>query len=244
MSDSDGFGGLAAQLLGFFGDWLFAALHPLETCRSLLASTSDQARFDQGAKLWLASFLISVVINLPIYHQHGIELSTVEFHLVNLLLLTAAILACGLIFHVGLRMYGVKSIPSDTITMYAAYFVNYQPIAALYSYFANLRFFNILGAAKSRGAGFGSALEILLLHSRASLESTTIVNVGALLSSWLGLITVLMSSTLMANTVARTYSVSRSKSFAAVAFITTVLLLPVFLVEAGVSAYLAFTFSR
>lgn len=244
MSDSDGIGGQLAQFLGLFTDWFFAALHPVKACQSLLTEKSNRIRFDQGAKLWLASFVISAVINLPIYHQHGIELSTIEFHLVTLLLLTTTILVCGFVFHSGLRMYGVKSTPAETTTMYAAYFVNYQPIAALYSYFANERLFDILGEAKNQGADFGGAFGILAFHSRVTLEKTTFVNIGALLSTWAGLVVLLISSTLMAHTVARTYSAPRSKSFAAVAFITMVLLLPIFLIEGLLSAYLAYTFSR
>ena len=69
---SEEFGGLRKTLnvfLDLFLVWFASATHPVKACEKLLAISSGMLR--ESMKLWTISFLLALVVDLPLYHPFG-----------------------------------------------------------------------------------------------------------------------------------------------------------------------------
>jgi hypothetical protein len=174
----------------------------------------------------MASFVVSLVVFLPLYYYYGIGLSSLEFHLPVFLYLTLGMIGCGFSFWFSLRIYGIRATFSDLMAIYTAYVMCYQPVLNLFSYFVCFRFFGILASAKAQGLNLDQAAHYFFAQSKAYGRSPDFIYFGSRLSSWILLPLGCISSALMAAAVAERYSVPRQKSFSAVAF-ATVILVPI-----------------
>jgi hypothetical protein len=211
-----GFGALLA-------DWFLAALNPAKECNRILAFESDSERIREALKLWVASFVVSLFVFLPLYAYYGIGLKALEFHLPIFLFLTLGMIGCGLCLWLSFRIYGIPAAFSDSISVYTAYVMCYQPVLNLFCYFASFRFFGFLASVKAQGLDIPQAAHYLATQSFASTGSPDFIYFGSRISSWLLLPFFCASSALMASTIAARCSVPRRKSFSAVVFGTMVL---------------------
>lgn len=223
-------------------EWLFAALHPVKKCQSLLLIASEEERAGKSIRLLAASAFVALVVDLPLYYPFGISLKSIEFHLSTFLCLTFVLIACGFSFQAGLRLYGIRSKFSDIVAIYTAYVMCYQPILNLLSYFTTFRFMSLLSAAKVRGLSLDQTVNFLLEHSSRVVKSDDLMTGGSGLCSWLLLTALCVSSAFMAAEVAERYSVTKIKSFSAVSFSVMVLLPFIGVLQSLVLAYIEYTF--
>src|ERR1039458_7604691 len=135
----------------FLVRWFLAALNPMKKCDSLLAIESEAERIRETLKLWEDSFLVSLIVFLPLYVYYGIGLKSLEFHLPIFLFLTLGIIGCGFCFRFSFRIYGIRATFPDSMAIYAAYVMCYQPLLNLFSYFVSFRFFSVLASVKAQG---------------------------------------------------------------------------------------------
>jgi hypothetical protein len=210
----------------------------MEKCASLLAIESEEDRIRETLKLWTSSFLVSLTVFLPLYVYYGIGLKSLEFHLPIFLFLTLGMIGCGFCFWFSLRIYGIHATFSDSIAIYTAYVMCYQPLLNLFSYCVSFRFFSVLASVKAQGLDLGQAAHYFSEQSIALAGNPDLKYFGSRLSSWILLPLGCVSSALMASTVAARYSVPRKKSFSAVVF-ATIILVP--LVVAIQSILIVFT---
>jgi hypothetical protein len=243
--DSVPFTNLKDTLICFidlFREWFFAALHPARQCQCLLSIRDSDARLAKALKLWMISFVIALVVDLPLYHPYGIGLSSVEFHLSIFVCLTLALVACGFAIHLGLRIYGIRSTFSDVAAVYIAYVMCYQPLLNLLSYFASYRMFSLLALARVQRLDLDRTVGFLLAQATVAGNRHDLTSAGSGLSSLLLLAVSCLCSALMATAFTDRYSVPRLKSFSALAFAMMVLVPPILLLEGVLVAYIEFTF--
>ena len=235
------------KVLGNFRDlfveWFLAAIHPLNKCQSLLAITDEREKWDSVFRLCLTSFLVALVITLPIYHPYGIELSSIGFHLYSFACLTFTMCACGFAVRLGLVMYGIKCRFSDAMAVYVACVLCYQPIVSALSYFEYLHLFSLLASAKRRGLELDEMLRFVI-RSATATRSSGFIEISTAVCSWLLLTVLCISSALMAITVAESFSVSRLKSFSAFAFSMTILVPPILAMQGLLAAFAVYVFMQ
>jgi hypothetical protein len=204
-------------------EWFLAALHPVKKCRSFLAIKSEPERIRRALRLWLDSFLVSLVVYLPLYVYYGIGLKSLEFHLPIFLFLTMGMIGSGFCLWLSLRIYSIRATFPDVIAIYVAYVMCYQPLLNLFSYLVYFRFFGILATVKAQGMDLGQAASFFVAQSVASSNGPDFIYIGSRLSSWIFLPFSCACSALIARTIAERYSAPRKRSFSAVVFATTVL---------------------
>jgi hypothetical protein len=231
-----------AALRDLFLEWFLAALHPITKCQSLLSITDSDERLVAAIKLWTVSFIVALVVDLPLYHPIGIGLSSIEFHLSIFLCLTLAMVSCGLAIHLGLRIFGIRSTFSDVATIYTVYVMCYQPLLNLLTYFASSRMFSILGLARSQGQELDETIRFILAQLVIAGNRNDLTNdVGDLCFLRL-LAESCLGSALLASTIADRYSVPRPKSFSALSFAMIVLVPPILFAQGVLVAYVEFIY--
>jgi len=246
-SKKDSGEGLVGQLLKFlelFWEWFFAALHPTRCCRKLLAIKDSRTRMQSSAKLWVPSFVVALIVDVPLYHLYGIELDTLGFHLASLLWFTAAVALSGFVIQLGLSWYKVRSNLADVMSIFACYFVTYQPIGAILSYPVDLKCYAILSSAKKSGADFSHALGLILSGSQSIAAGLDAVLVSASICSLIFIALTCIGASLMALTLAEHYSRPKVVCFKALAFSFSVLIVPVLAFEGLLSTYVAYAFLK
>jgi hypothetical protein len=230
-----------ADLLDIFSEWFSVARHPIENCRALLAVPGERDRYKQIKRLWVASFVITLIVSLPLYHQIGIDLSTMGYHLANLLCFSFLLMVSAFTTQIGLRIYKVRAPFSDIAAMWTAFFACYQPIFAVLANVTALKRYTTLATAHRQGLDFPHAIAAMYSVGSAAIPGP--LDFAVTVCGWLALAGNLVCATLMAITIAEIYSIPRQKSFSALAF-ALVLGCPFFLLPWFVSIYVMYAFSH
>jgi hypothetical protein len=230
------------QFLNLFVDWFFAAIHPIETCRSILSITDEREKNRATLKLVVPAFLVSVVLDLALYQPYGPGLSSKEFYLSCFACLTFALIACGFAIRLSLKLYGVKAALADIMAIYATFVISYLPLVTILSYPSYLRLFSGLSSAKRQGFDVGQTVALLLNQGETIAKSNNFIGMSSGLSSCFLLAITCICSAFMASTVAERFSVSRVKSFSAFAFATMFSLPPILVLQGFISAFIVFRF--
>ena len=230
-----------ADFLDIFSEWFSVARHPIENCLALLAIHGERDRYKQIKRLWVASFVIILVVSLPLYHQFGIEWNTMGYHLVNLLCFSFLLMVSAFTTQIGLRIYRVRAPFSDIAAMWTAFFACYQPIVAVLANVTALKGYTTLATAHRQGLDFPQAIAAMVSIGSAAIPSP--LDIAVTVCRWLAWAGSLVCATLMAITIAETYSIPRQKSFSALAF-ALVLGCPVVLLPWFVSIYVMYVFSH
>ncbi|MGA3345704.1 MAG: hypothetical protein ABSC76_12620 [Terracidiphilus sp.] len=239
---SKGFVDALIALRDLLQEWFTSALHPVNTSRDLLAVEDEGERLIKALKIWVTSFIISVGVFLPLYHQYGIGLSSLEFHLSVVLYLTLGMVACGFAIQFGLRIYGIRATLPDVVAVYVAYVMCYQPILNLLSYFGFIQLFSLLGSAKGQGLNWGQTTGFFVAQSAAFANKPDCFQICSKLCSWPLLAVSCVGSALMATSIAEKYSVPRIKCLSAFAFAMVILVPPIIFVQGILLAYTEFAF--
>jgi hypothetical protein len=230
------------NFLNLFVDWLHAAIHPIKTCQSVLSITDEREKLRAALHLLVPAFLLSVVLDLPLYKPYGLGLSNPEFHLSCLACLTFTMIASGFAIQLSLKLYGVKSTFADITGIYITFVMSYQPLVAFLSYPSYLRLFSGLSFAKRQGFDLGQTVHLLLSHGETITTSYNFISISSGISSCFLVALTCIGSALMASTVAERFSVSRLKSLSAFALATMIFLPPIIALQGFLGAFIVFRF--
>ena len=228
--------------LDLFVDWLLAAIHPIEKCQSILSIIDEREKWRASLELLGTSFLVSVVLDLPLYQPYGLGLNSPGFHLSCLACLTFAMIACGFAIQLSLKLYGVKATFADITAIYVTSVMSYQPLVALLSYPSYLRLFSGLSSAKRQGFDLGQTVNLFLSQGANIAKSYNFISISSGLSSCFLLAITCIDSALMASIVAERFSVPRLKSFSAFAVATMIFLPPIIALQGFLAAFIVFKF--
>ncbi|MBI2351402.1 MAG: hypothetical protein HYV00_08005 [Deltaproteobacteria bacterium] len=143
----------------WFVDWFDCLRQPFSTAEQALkdcASEKDGLR--RAFRLWAVSFLIGLVLQLPVYELLNMEWQKAGFLLPNALLLLLIFLATGVAIHLGLRVTRVPSNLVETCLIYAVIFAGHAPFFTLLLYPSLIDRLSLLQTAKMQGTGFWDAM--------------------------------------------------------------------------------------
>ena len=234
--------GLQAVLDGF-AEWFDICRHPLLHCDKLLSLETDKEKIDKSLHLWLVVFLITLVLQLPLWKIAGIGWENVGFHLPNFLVATAGLMLIGVVLHLGLRIYGVPSNFADTLVIYTTVGGVYSPLFLLVAYPAVVPIMTSMKNAKGQGLAFIPAMAFIFSNQMKISQPTglqgvlySVLTIPLVVGSFLVL-------TLMAHKVAAKYSVPKSKTLASFGFSMSVLMTPLWLGLVSLSYFIMYTFS-
>jgi hypothetical protein len=211
------------HFLDLFLTWVTALHHPAETCDEILAAGNERDKLSKALRLWLVSFLVTLVLQFPIFHAVGIAWDDLGFHLPAFGMLTMTVVAFGCALHIGLRLFRIPSTLYDVISVYTAYVGVYVPLISLLSYPTSFRTFYALGIAKRQGLGLAQTVVFVFTQITSHSQDPGVVEVYNVLISWCTMFIIYTCTGMMAVTIARRYSVLKPKAFTAVGFSSAVL---------------------
>jgi len=146
-------------LLDILFEWGKAFLNPLDTVERLNNAASDKDKFKGATKLLLTAYILSIIIQLPIYTPRGITWDRVDFHLITgLIVLLALVVACGGIYY-GFRAFGIAV---EFIYLYVLIIIligNYIPLIALIFYPGTIYLLRIIDHFKNLNLKYLEILE-------------------------------------------------------------------------------------
>jgi len=219
------------SVLNLFLEWFDVCRNPLKYFLELTSVENEKEKIKKSLRLWFVSFLITLVLQVPVLKAVGIEWGNLGFHLPNFLLLMSAFMLTGVALHLGMRIYGINSNLADTLAGYSALVGCYSPIFAVVNYPGFLRILTSLHNAKVQHLSFFQAMALTLQDKGLNNPGLTVLSFAVMIGSYLLL-------AFMAHKMSEIYAVSRQKMLAAFGFAMAVLWLPVF----GILALVYFTF--
>src|SRR5271166_3384972 len=120
------------SLSAVIADWLRYLRRPLKCCEELLRDLpTEEQKIARGITVWLTTFIITLVILLPLYYLIGIDLKQVEFFLPAFLILFLNFLSYCVAIQIGFRMAKIQSLFSDTFLIYSVTVSCYAPLYTL-----------------------------------------------------------------------------------------------------------------
>ncbi len=152
------------------------------------------------------------------------------------------LLVSGIALKVSLRMYGIRASWEDLSAIYTAYVLCYQPIVEVLTYDTDARFFNSLALAKGRGMSFHHALWLYLDQALNTPQRLDAAYVLHSVIAWMLLVALCISMSLIVNTIAAHYRVSRATVLGATAFTMSVLMIPIGILETYLNGYATYSF--
>jgi hypothetical protein len=187
-----------------FVDWLLAVFHPVKTCRSLLAVRTEEHRIRSGAKIWLASVVVTAVFETLLYRSLGLDFDSLGFQSVSLLWQAIATIGIGFALQAVLRMNRITCRFSDIAAMYVAYFITYQPVIAVLTYLSDQQFLLAMRTVGHDPGGFPHALRLMITQAITRADAGGIGRYLSSANACIFLVFVCVASALFALELAET----------------------------------------
>jgi hypothetical protein len=227
-------------LIDIFVEWVEYVRHPFLACDRLLVDyETDQVRLKRAMKIWLSSFIISVVVLTPLYNRGGIGLATLGFHLSLFFFVTLALLLTSGAIHIGLLWDGVKSRFGDTLLIYSLFFGTFSPLFSLLSYPSLAILFSSLKVSKAQHLG---SWETAVAVSKAFSSPSPIAAIPLQFEHALTVVASLALSGMFAEAVAKYYQKDRHRILSSMSFSIAVLGIVPGLICAWFYYYVVFSF--
>lgn len=208
-------------IIDVFVEWLEYARHPFLACNRLLGDyETGQVRLKRAMKIWVSSFIISVVVLTPLYNRAGIGLVTLGFHLSLFLFVTVALLAASGAIHIGLRWDGVKSRFEDTLLIYSLFFGTFSPLFCLLSYPSLALMLSSLMVSKAHHLG---SWETAVAVSKAFSAPSPVASILLQFEHALTAVASLALSGMFAEAVAKFHQTDRQRVLSSMSFSIAVL---------------------
>ena len=219
---------LAQTLLQGLVTWFFAITSPVETTTELLAQDPIQRRASTSILL-LWSVILTLAITSPLSHLYGIELGTIGFYALQIIITFLSFVFGLWCIHVALRILGLSSNLPDIFVIYTCTFLVYWPIyqaVMLPSQADQYRMVSTLkaGGTSDLGAAFNSVVQSIVLQKASDTSASQVLQTGILqrfpvISAIIfitGLLIWLIQLTLFGEFVTQWFSNDRFRTFLAV----------------------------
>src|SRR5262245_3342970 len=126
------------EILKLLGDdfvvWIRCLISPLLTCDLLLRSSDGSDEFLKRAlRLWAVSSFMTFALQIPLLRLAGIDAVQTAYVLPSAILWLLYLLLIGIAIHVGLKIFKIPSVFSETLLIYASTVGPYGPISFLIS---------------------------------------------------------------------------------------------------------------
>jgi len=208
-----------ASVSDLLSDWLRFLRRPFASCEQELSSQStDDGKIKRAVSIWVTSFIISLIILLPLYSLMGIRLENLEFQLPACVILFLSFLSSCAVIHVGLRWSKIDSQFADTFLIQAITLSTYTPLLYIIAYPSNYRVMSVLKDAKVRHLGFGETLQAMFAQPIHPSAYDTATQAYAGIFMFLAIVPV----AIFAEAASRHYAVKRSRVLSSLSFSTVV----------------------
>ena len=169
-------GDLSEQLTAL-GDlvilWFDCLRQPFVTIRKAMVDyPDDKGRLRYAVKLWMVSFLIGLVLQLPMYQLLGMGWQKAGFLLPSALVTLLSFLALGISIHLALKANRVNSDVVKTCLIYAVVFSAHAPFFTLLTYPRLVDTLVILQSAKEQQDGILNAMIEVFSQIQAAMIGT------------------------------------------------------------------------
>jgi uncharacterized integral membrane protein len=207
------------SLSNLLTDWLNCLRHPLKCCeQQLFELETEDAKIKRAVSTWMTSFVITLVILLPLYALIGIDLKKVEFHLPAFVILFLSFLCSGMASHIGFRLARINSQFADTFLIQAITVSCYTPLLTLMGYPSYLRLLMAMKEAKVHHLGMVDTLKGIFTPTRGDDIGAIFEMLGSVL-----LPLAFFPIAVFAEATSRRYAVNRAKILSSLSFSTAVL---------------------
>ncbi len=192
-------------------DWFTTVINPGKKARSMvaIASTNKKKAVRLALQIWLTAFIISMIVQFPLYQSHGIAWNNLGFYCTSCFI-QLTLLATGVFsVYCGLLIFKVRIPLSELFILYATVVGSYSVLFALGMYPNQMDALSVLKSAKQHGkniidiwkdyihihADTGSLSSFYLIYSDVSSHAL------ALVSSF--------TTIIMSNEIVRRYSLPK-----------------------------------
>ncbi|HYZ73499.1 MAG TPA: hypothetical protein VE641_10505, partial [Chthoniobacterales bacterium] len=199
-------------------DWITCLIAPLRfSDQQLTTLRTHKGRLMCAIKVWGVSFLLTLILLLPLYWLIGIGLlQPIEFHLSTFVILFLSFFCSGLLFHAGFRWSGIKSKFTKTFLMQAITMSCYSPINTFTYYAFYLKLMNVINDAHEHNVATEGALGYMLGHQSAVDGPLTYLSILSVPLS-------LLPIAIFAQAVSKRYGVPKVKVLSSLSFSTAIL---------------------
>lgn len=136
------------SLLDIIVDWFECIRSPINSCVKILDSAiSDKEKIKYTFRIWIAAFLLSFCLELPIYIYYGTHNEYV-FYIIYIIIGFISFLISSYFIHVILKIFSIRSKYIETLICYTFLIVSYSPLLLLLLYHAIYYNMQILSAIK------------------------------------------------------------------------------------------------
>ena len=142
-----------------FSEWLESLCHPYLTCAKIVSDeNSPRDRISKSLRIWGISFLLSLILQLPLYRLTGIDWKDAQFHSSNLVIALLVLFLNGSMTHLALRMFKIRSKLEDTLAIYTVIVGCFAPFLAILSYPETLQKLLLLQHVRQENLGLIAAV--------------------------------------------------------------------------------------
>jgi len=203
--------------------WARCLRWPVRTYRHLSKTcVSDELKAAQALRLWLITFLITLVIEAPVYWLSGIDLENKWFHLPHMLFVFLASISAAWAIHAGLRAHGIASRWGETLLGYSAVVGVFTPLLALITYPNSIPIYAKLRVMKQQHMAIGDAIRFFFATPASTEHSQALVCIRCILVIAASIIPIVLTVALVRELATR-YDADRTSMFRAFAFGLSVL---------------------
>jgi hypothetical protein len=121
-------------ILQTFLEWLDTIFHPYLTCGLITAQLSSRDKLDKSLRIWIASYFLAFIVQLPLYRVVGIDWKYLTFLLPHTLSILFMLIICGSLFHIALKLRGIHSDLTDTMAIYTVVAGAFAPLMSIITY--------------------------------------------------------------------------------------------------------------
>jgi hypothetical protein len=146
------------SIVGLFLEWFDCLRHPYSTCETILSQDiSSSDKLSKSLRIWLTSFVLSIILQMPIYQLTGIDWKNLTFHLPNMLVFLVTLFAIGSVMHIGLKLRKIPSDLTDTLVIYTVIMACFAPLLILSVYPAQVKTFAYIQTVKRTNSSIQDA---------------------------------------------------------------------------------------
>ena len=143
------------SLLSIFLEWFVCIRNPRATGAEILAqSGGESSKVASALRLWVASFFLMVMLQVPALRLAGVEWNDPAYHLPGLLSTLLIFIGGTTLIHLGLRWHGVPSQWVDTLVLITANVNVFTPLMLPLYYSFWIEVPQLIAALKAQGVGF------------------------------------------------------------------------------------------
>lgn len=208
-------------------NWLYCIFNPYKSCKNLVIEKqiSDIEKIQYAFGIWLAAFILTVSLEVPIFSFFQVEWSNPKFYIPYFCIGFIYLILASTVLHIGLLIFRIKSKLTDTFLIYSILFGSFSPFILLGMYPLIIRNYYLLQTFKAHD------YNLIYLHKNFieinnNIDKIFMISITVPVSYIFSNILSCSLGVLLCLTVIERYNSPKIKTFLCITFSQTVLLVP------------------